>query len=294
VVGEAVAVAEASVVVVAEASAVSVVALPVAVAPAEAGRPGEKWLEKEHMSMNAQQQHLLDDLLARLKHALADNLDSLVLYGSAAAKDDGFHPEYSDLNVLCLVKRLDSVTLQRLAPVIAWWQDHKQPAAMIFTINELRCSADVFAIELYDIKQRHRVLFGSDHFTALEVPMDLHRVAVERELRTNLIRLRQKYMALANNHDSKPVIQLMADSVSSFATLFRHSLIALGDQAPQHKREVVDHLADKLDFERNAFDQILDLREGKLRESDIDAQSTFDSYLRAIERVVDEVDKRLG
>ena len=74
---------------------------------------------------------------------------------------------------------------------------------MLFTIEELRCSADVFAIELYDIKQRHKVLFGADHFTNLEVPMDLHRVAVERELRTNLIRLRQKYMAIAD-HDAKP------------------------------------------------------------------------------------------
>src|SRR5207302_3314004 len=210
------------------------------------------------------------------------------------AQDDGFHADYSDLNVLCLVKRLDSNTLQRLAPVVGWWEDHKQPAPMLFTIDELRRSADVFAIELYDIKQRHRILFGNDHFTSLEVPMDLHRVAVERELRTNLIRLRQKYMSLANNHDSKPIVQLMADSVSSFATLFRHSLIALGEEPPQHKREVVDRLADKLSFERKPFDSILDLREGKLREADIDAPSTFEAYLRAIERVVVEVDKRLA
>ena len=244
------------------------------------------------MSINTQQKHLLDDLLARLKHALADNLDSLVLYGSAAAKDDGFHADYSDLNVLCLVKRLDPATLQRIAPTVAWWDENKQPAPMLFTIDELRRSADVFAIELYDIKQRHKVLFGADHFPGLTVPMDLHRVAVERELRINLIRLRQKYMAISG-HESKPVIQLMADSVSSFATLFRHSLIALGEEPPQHKREVVDRLADKLGFERKAFDSILDLREGKLREGDIDAAATFESYLRAIGRVVEEVDKRL-
>jgi hypothetical protein len=245
------------------------------------------------MSINTTQQRLLDDLLAQLKHALADNLDSLVLYGSAAAKEDGFHAEYSDLNVLCLVKRLDAKTLQRIAPTVAWWEGRKQPAPMLFTIEELRCSADVFAIELLDIKQRHKVLFGSDHFTALEVPMDLHRVAVERELRTNLIKLRQKYMAIAD-HDGKPIVQLMADSVSSFATLFRHSLIALGEQPGQHKREVIAQLAEKLRFDRKPFDQILDLREGKVREADIDASTTFDGYLRAIERAVDEVDKRLG
>ena len=240
------------------------------------------------------QKQMLDDLLARLQHALGDNLDSLVLYGSAAAKDGSFSIEYSDLNVLCLVNRLDPATLQRIAPAVAWWEDHKQPAPMLFTIDELRRSADVFAIELYDIKQRHRVLFGADHFTSLEVPMDLHRVAVERELRTNLIKLRQKYMALASGHASRPIVQLMADSVSSFATLFRHSLIALGEEPPQHKREAVDRVADKLAFDRKPFDQVFDLREGKVSESEIDAEATFSGYLRAIERVVDEVDKRLG
>jgi hypothetical protein len=265
---------------------------PEAEAPAEAGRT-KRIAVGETMSINSTQQHLLDDLLAQLKHALGDNLDSLVLYGSAAGNNANFSEKYSDLNVMCLVNRLDAKALRAVAPVIAWWEQQKQPAPMLFAIDELRRSADVFAIELLDIKQRHKVLFGADHFSEFEVPMDLHRVAVERELRTNLIKLRQKFMLIAGN-DAKPLIQLMAESVSTFATLFRHSLIALGEQPPAHKRDAVTHLADKLHFERKPFDQIFDLREGKLRETEIDAESTFAGYLTAIERVVDEVDKRLG
>src|SRR3954462_12055829 len=146
------------------------------------------------MRISTAQQKLLDDLLEKLKQANGDNLDSVVLYGSAAAGEDGFHPEFSDLNVLCLLQRLDSAALQKLSPAVAWWEKQQQPAPMLFTLEELRSSADVFAIELYDIKNTHRVLFGPDHFAQLNVPMNLHRVAVERELRTNLIRLRQRYM----------------------------------------------------------------------------------------------------
>jgi hypothetical protein len=264
----------------------------------EAEEPAEAGKRNLIMSMNNEQQRLLDDLLAQLKHALGENLDSLVLYGSAAAAQNGinagiYSEKYSDLNVLCLVNRLDAKALQRVAPTISWWEGHKQPAPMLFTIGELRRSADVFAIELLDIKQRHKVLFGTDHFPGLEVPMDLHRVAVERELRTNLIKLRQKYMAITG-HDAKPIVQLMADSISTFATLFRHSLIALGEQPPAHKREALTRLAEKLHFERKPFDQIFELREGKLRDGDIDAEATFSAYLRAIDQVVDEVDKRLG
>src|SRR5436190_1277118 len=98
------------------------------------------------MSINSTQQHLLNDLLVQLRHALGDNLDSLILYGSAAAQNGnaGFSAEYSDLNVLCLVKRLDARALQQIAPAVAWWDEQKQPAPMLFTIDELRRSADVF------------------------------------------------------------------------------------------------------------------------------------------------------
>jgi predicted nucleotidyltransferase len=245
------------------------------------------------MSISATQQKLLDDLLAKFKQAAGDNLDSVVLYGSAAAETNGFHPEFSDLNVLCLVKQLDTAALQRLAPVVSWWEKQEQPAPMLFTIEELRHSADVFAIELYDIKNVHRVLFGTDHFSTLEVPMNLHRVAVERELRTNLIRLRQRFMAASAN-DGKAVLQLMTDSVSSFVTLFRHALIALGQQPPERKRDVVDKLAASLGFDRSAFDSILDLREGKLKKDQINVSSVFEGYLNSIQRVVEEVDRRLA
>jgi hypothetical protein len=90
------------------------------------------------MAIDATQQKLLDDLLGRLQQASKENLDSLVLYGSAAAAVDGFHPEFSDLNVLCLVKRLDAAALQKLSPVVAWWEKQKQPAPLLFTIEELR------------------------------------------------------------------------------------------------------------------------------------------------------------
>ena len=49
----------------------------------------------------------------------------------------------------------------------------------------------MFAIELLDIQHTHRTLFGEDIVSTVEVPMNLHRVEVEHELRTTLLRLRQ-------------------------------------------------------------------------------------------------------
>ena len=166
------------------------------------------------------------------------------------------------------------------------------PAPMLFTMEGLRNAADVFAIEFLDIKAKRRVLFGDDVFADLDVPMNLHSHQVERELRINLIRLRQHYLAIQPTR--KRLAGLMAASVSSFVTLFRHALIALGEQPPHSKREVVDRLAALMGFDPRPFHIILDVREKKLAEKQVDAAATFRNYFECIQRVEIEFDRRLA
>src|SRR5580700_11789371 len=117
----------------------------------------------------------------RLREAAKDNLVSVIVYGSAAAGD--FHPEYSDLNLFCVLRDSSFSALQALAAVVKWWDRQKQPPPLFMTRAELERSTDVFTIELLDIQQHHRVLFGADVLQGLRVPMQFHRVQVEYELR---------------------------------------------------------------------------------------------------------------
>jgi hypothetical protein len=259
-------------------------------------------------------QNKLTELVARLAAAAAGNLKSVVLYGSAVTGE--FHPRHSDLNVLCVLNKLGAYELGQLNAASRWWISQGHPAPLIFTLEELKNAADVFAIELFDIKTSHRLLAGEDVFANLDVPMKLHHLQVERELRTNLVRLRQRY--LAASHDRKTVLRLMLDSVSSFIALFRHVLIALGQPGPEpapdvtpepkptgpaaeepkpgsreRNRDVVDRLAKLLGFNPVGVQIVLDVRQGKKQERHVDVPSTFNMYLDAISRVAEEFDRRL-
>ena len=231
----------------------------------------------------------LNELVVKLRSAAGGNLKSVVLYGSAATDD--FHPGHSDLNVLCVLERLDADALAKLNPPATWWEKKGHPAPLMFTLEELRRSADVFAIELLDIKSSRRVLSGEDPFATLEVPMTLHRVQLEHELRAKLVRLRQRYLATA--HDRKRLLGLMSASISTFLVLFRHALIVLGEQPPKAKRDVLSRLSSLLGFEPQPFLVLLDVREGQRKEKDVDVEKTFRGYFDAITRVVEEVDRRL-
>ena len=232
----------------------------------------------------------LTELVTRLKDAAGGNLVSVILYGSAATIE--FHKGHSDLNILCIMRNLGRQDLSKLHAAAAWWAKKGHPAPILLTLNELHHSADIFAIELVDIKAAHRVLHGEDVMATLPVPMTLHRLQVERELRNNTLRLRQHY--LRHPADSGKTLELMTSSISTFATLFRHALIALGEEAPSYKRSTIDRLGSVLGFDTVPFDAILAIREGTKREREVDIQATFDAYLQGISKVTEEMDHRLA
>jgi hypothetical protein len=231
----------------------------------------------------------IEDFVKRIRAAAGANLQSIILYGSAVAGD--FHPEFSNLNLFCVLGDSSFQALQALAPVIQWWDSQKQPPPLFMTRRELESSTDVFTIELLDMQQHHRILFGDDPLPGLEIPRTLHRVQVEYELREKLILLRHQMLLASDNQ--RRLWDLLVRSVSSFVTLFRHALIVLNLPTPVGKRETVQALAERLKFDSSAICQVLDVREHKANPKKIDVNDLFSRYLTVVEQVTEAVDKAL-
>jgi hypothetical protein len=181
--------------------------------------------------------------------------------------------------------------LQALAPAVKWWDAQKQPPPLFMTRDEIARSADVFTIELIDMQQHHRIVFGADVLQGLSIPANLHRVQVEYELREKLALLRQ-HLLLASGSDSR-LWELLLRSVSSFTTLFRHALIVLGHDAPVGKREAVQSLSKQIGFDASGILQVLDVRERKSDRKKFDVADVFSRYLAALEQVTAAVDRIL-
>src|SRR5271163_3552016 len=231
----------------------------------------------------------LTELVSRLQSAAEANLKSIVLYGSAVTAE--FRAGHSDLNILCIVERVASEDLEHLHDASEWWVRQGNPPPLLFTLDELHRSADVFAIELLDITHHHRLLFGTDYFANFEVPLRLHRLQVERELRADWLRLRQAILTAPLSH--KAHLAIMSQSVSAFCALFRHALFALGQPLPTTKREAVRAIAAFTGADPSGFYSILDLREGTKKTGQVDVEGSLNSYIEFVEVVTGEVDRRL-
>jgi predicted nucleotidyltransferase len=231
-------------------------------------------------------EELLNRFVSQLEQAFGDDLVSVVLYGSAAAGD--YQENVSDLNILCVLKTVGTEQLSAAYPAVDEWMKKKQPAPTLLSVEEIERASDAFAIEFVDISKAYRVLHGCDVAAGIEVDPAHHRHQVEHELRSRLLRLRGRYLALQK--DRRQLIALMCDSLPTFATLLRHATLLAGGEAFMKKHEVFQEAVRTLGIESRPFERLLAVREGE-KLTDAEIGPLFESYLRQITAAAEFVDR---
>src|SRR5437660_8451882 len=232
---------------------------------------------------------LINEFVERVRAAAGTNLLAAILYGSAAAGD--YVADYSDVNLLCVLGETSFAAIEALAPAIEWWGKQRHRAPLLMSAEEIVRSADVFSIELLDMRRNYRVLWGEDVLKTLEIPMRLHRVQVEYELREKTILLRQRLLLVSGNVEAK--WELLLRSLPAFGTLFRHALIAIGDAGAGSEGEGAAVLAAKLGIEGSVVGGLVDVSERKKDRKAAKVDEMFARYLKLVEQVTAGVDKML-
>ena len=229
----------------------------------------------------------LNELVQKLNEAHAENLKSVVLYGSAIV--DGQSDEQRPRKVLVVLDRILPIDLEAAHEVAEWWRSEGNPVPVYFTSEEMDESSDVFPIEFIDMSQVRQVLYGRDPFEGLQVSTRNLRHQLEYELRAKMLRLRRLYIPASRN--ANRLARLMAESLDDFAVLFRHVLAMLGKEASFDKRECVMKLAGELQLDETVFARIFEYAVDEEVWLESETNESFSTYLAQLAKVIKVVDK---
>jgi hypothetical protein len=230
-----------------------------------------------------------EELVDQLQRTLSGKLRSAVLYGSAAAGD--FVSGTSNYNLLLIVDRLGSDELNSMMKPVSQWTAAGHRPPLLFTRGQLETSADVFPIELRDIQQSRRVLFGEDPLANVSIDHEHLRLQLERELKGKLLALREGYLLTGGR--PKRVVHLLASSLNGFLVLLRAALRLFQEDVPAVKLEAMRQLATHIAFDPQPLVDVHELKHRRRTMREVDPQSLFDAYLKTIEEVVEAVDRHL-
>jgi hypothetical protein len=227
-------------------------------------------------------------LAEELAKALPKQLKCVVLYGSAAAGD--FVPGASNYNVLVIVDSLGVAEMDALSPAIVAWSRGGHPTPLFFTQQQLAESINAFPIEFLDIRQSHRILWGSDLLADMKVEHADLRRQVQRELAGKLLKLRGRYFLTAGKPDA--ITDLMLHSLSTFLVLFRAALRLYQDNVPNTKLDALHALAKHIPFDVKPFEWLFELKQHNAKSRNKTSDVSFVTYLKAIECVANAINRQ--
>jgi predicted nucleotidyltransferase len=134
---------------------------------------------------------VLTDLLRAMREAFAEDLASVVLFGSAA---EGKLRATSDVNLVVVLRKFDAAKAKQIQEPVRVAQAAIDLQPMFLLESEVTGASEAFANKFADIVRRHRVLYGSDPFTSLEIPRAAQIVRVKQVLLNVKLRLREGYV----------------------------------------------------------------------------------------------------
>jgi len=200
-------------------------------------------------------------------------------------RDDSFY-EGTPARSVAVVERFDLQALDRFAGQGVRFGKRGLSAPLIMTPAYIQASCDVFPLELLEIQQLHALLTGKDHFAELKfTPGDL-RLQCERELKSELIQLRQGLLAAAGQH--KLLGDLCRNGADRTTRVLRGVLHLKGETVAQHADEL---LARSVDITGVALDAIHRVVSGTAQVGFTEFE-TFYAELTNLAGYVDKLDSR--
>ncbi len=232
-----------------------------------------------------------DALLEKLKTCLADKLVSVTLYGPAAILEEGEMPANgSRENALLIITRdLELDTLRCIAEPIRTWREAGNPAPLLFTEDRIKNAADSFPVEILDMKEARKVLYGEDSILHLELNRTNFQQELVYALKSTLIRLRNNYF---NQHDNAGALRRgMLEALTELRLYLRAATRLYVPVCPASNSGVLNAMKVHIPIDPAVFERIETLRETSEETPVTDTEALYYGFIRQIETVIDGIDQ---
>jgi hypothetical protein len=224
-----------------------------------------------------QTQKLLQSYSKDVKAAFGEQLEGLLLYGSAVRGE--FLPGRSNLNLLLVVNGYDAAMLKRYQPVHKRWGKEGIIIPLFLTDQEIRASSALFPLEFLEIQEHHRVLGGRDPFVGFHVDASKIGDAVMQGLAGHMLRLRQRFAEAGGANDAVTILLPLA--VTSIIPLLRGIQRMRGWPVLTQSDAVIKDVGDRLHIDLQGFHDALMLKRGMISPGPSEIPRVFDRYLNA-------------
>lgn len=233
---------------------------------------------------------IFPEVISGCKEVFAEDLISIILYGSAAGED--YRPGKSDINFMIVLNEEGIESLDRAFGMVKKWRKKGIAVPLFLSEHYIETSQDVFPIEYLNFKRNHLLVFGKDPLSSLTFDKELVRLQCERELKGKLLLLRESFIeSQGRAQDLKDVIKR---SLMAFVAVFEALLYLKDKEHPPGKREILKTTCDTFDLDFGVFQKLMDIKEDRLKAGDAEVMELFKDYLKQVKILTRTADQLGG
>jgi hypothetical protein len=236
--------------------------------------------------LDARAERTLAEVTEQLRTLCGERLVSVALYGSGVGGD--YVVGRSDLNLAVILQSVDRATLVALRAHTPDWHKRSVATPLVLDRTFLRTAVDVFPLELYDIRERHRLLHGEDVFTQLQIHDQHLRYECEYEARGKLLRLRELYLEVGDNRGR--LQELVLDSLKTFLIIARTLVRMRGVAVAPVYEAALDAFCREFACPLPLMSQLLRIKLGKEPWSGA-VEDVFHAYANEVDTLVRVIDQ---
>ena len=226
----------------------------------------------------------VSDFLKGLKSIFAQDLTSVILYGSAASGE--FVDKRSNLNLLVVLKNSGLENLKKASGAV---NKSRLINPLFLTERYIASSTDIFPIEFLDMKENYRVLYGKDVLKDIVVETVNLRFQCEQELKAKLIGIKQFYLKI--NKDQRALGKFLLESFTPVLHVLRNVLRLKGKKPAYQKKDLIKDLAAEFEMNLHSWETILAAKQNEVKLGVKTTCRLFANFVDDLEGIVEAVDK---
>ncbi len=223
-----------------------------------------------------------------IESIFGSNLLSINLYGSGARGE--YVQGKSDINFLVIIKSEGLKFLSGVWDRINQWEKKGISTPLILTNSYVSSSLDTFPLEFLNMKEANVPVFGEDLLTGLDINENDLRIQIERELKSNLLNLRQGFMKTKG--DRYELTGLISTSLPTFTAIFKGTLSLMENETSGIKSsELYQNIESLFKLRSGLFQNLLDVKLSVGKRTTSELIGLMEEYMAAIRTIFKHVDK---
>ena len=238
-------------------------------------------------NLSEQVQKNIEPFLLDILNHCKEDVISIYVIGSAVTKD--FHPKYSDINTLLVVKEIKVPLFDFIATLGKRYGKKRVRAPLIMTRDYIDRSLEVFPLEFLEMKLIHQLVYGEDVLKNISIGKADVRLQCERELKGKLQHICQGYIKAMGNKSA--LTDMFVGSLSGYFPEFHGILFLFVHKLPKEKGAVISAVENLFDIDLGVYKKLLEIKSQDTHPSAESLKEIFEKLYRVLDTLIKKVDE---